>query len=130
MGAFINMHGNIPASVQDASNAADNYVGKSVSEARKSVSDEDWFAEAAKNLHSKPGLELHLLTDVDERSCHRYAAGAVKPSAYLLRALLRSPQGERWLNALMDGCEAPWWTARRNRRERRRALLAQLDALD
>lgn len=45
----------------------------------------------------------------DERGCQRYAAGSVKPPAYVLRKLLRSPQGWVWLCETMKNCDEPWW---------------------
>lgn len=73
---------------------------------------EDWFANACKHLfpQGKAGTELWAVTDVDERSCQRYAAGHVKPPAYFLRSLLRSKQGWTWLRVVMDGSDAEWWT--------------------
>jgi len=71
---------------------------------------EDWFANACKHLlPTKAGTALHFVTGFDERSCQRYAAGDVKPAAFFLRALLRSPQGWIWLCAAMDGSDADWW---------------------
>lgn len=71
---------------------------------------DDWFGAIARNLlPEKPGTALHYITGYDERLCQRYAAGHVKPSAYFLRALFRSDQGEPFFLAVMHGCEAPWW---------------------
>ena len=79
-------------------------VGISVAE------NEDWFSDACRGLYNgKAGTALHFETGFDERSCQRYAAGQVKPPAYFLRALLRSEQGQTWLNAIMDGSDAQWW---------------------
>ncbi len=77
-------------------------------------------------LLAKPGLELHLITGLDERSCHRYAAGSVKPPAYFLRALLRSDQGKQFLESLMAGAEPEWW------RELKRAerIAVQIDLIN
>lgn len=58
---------------------------------------------------AKPGLELHLLTDVDESLCYRYAGNKVKVTEYVVTTLLRSSQGWQWLAALMDGSDAEWW---------------------
>lgn len=74
-------------------------------------SDRDWFVEMARSLLGKDaGLALHLITGFEERTCYRYTAGDTKPPAYVLRALLRSEQGQPFLHAIMDGCEARWWT--------------------
>lgn len=92
-----------------------------------SVSDENWVSDMARALLAKPGLELHLITGIDERSCHRYASGDVKnPSAYFWRQLFRSEQGRPFLEFLMDGCEAKWW------RDLKRAerIVAELDRID
>jgi hypothetical protein len=80
----------------------------------------------AQSLLAKPGLELHLITGLDERSCHRYAAGSVKPPAHFLRALLRSEQGRQFLECLMDGAEPEWW------RELKRAerISVQIDLIN
>lgn len=73
--------------------------------------DENWFSEAALDLlgTEKPGTALWAITGFEERSCQRYAAGHVKPTAYFLRTLLRSPQGWQWLAAAMEGSDAQWW---------------------
>lgn len=90
--------------------------GKSAVEENSSVKfdgdDSSWFAEAVQGLLPKPlkqGYELSLLADWDERLCQKYAADNVKPSAYFLRRILRSPHGWQWLNATMDGSNAEWW---------------------
>jgi hypothetical protein len=72
--------------------------------------DPEWFSRAAIDLYpTKGGAQLHFLTAYDERLCQKYVAGSVRPSAYFLRTLLRGRHGEAWLNAIMDGCTAPWW---------------------
>lgn len=77
---------------------------------KSAVDGSDWFGEMARALlPDKPGTALHCITGYDERLCQRYAAGHVRPSAYFLRVLLRSEQGEQFLRALMDGCAARWW---------------------
>src|SRR5262249_19237495 len=65
-----------------------------------------WFAELARPLLAggDRGHLLHVLTDVHERSCHRYASGERGPTGWLVRQLLWSPQGRTWLNAIMEGC--------------------------
>jgi len=93
--------------VFDRSRFATN--GKSVVSDGKNAG-EDWFANVCKHLlPTKAGTALHYATGVDERSCQRYAAGDVKPPAYFLRALLRSPQGWTWLCAVMAESDEPWW---------------------
>ena len=77
---------------------------------RSDSDDSEWFADMARGLLSKDaGFALHVITGFEERTCYRYAAGDTKPPAYFLRAILRSDQGEPFLLALMDGCEARWW---------------------
>ncbi len=72
--------------------------------------DSEWFPQICQALLPKDaGFALHVTTGLDERSCYRYAAGDRKPSADLVRALLRSDQGHVWLAAIMDGSDAPWW---------------------
>ena len=80
--------------------------------ADQTVSDpeERWFADICDVLLPKDaGLALHTTTDFEERTCYRYAAGDRKPPGYFIRALLRSREGQVWLNAIMDGSDAPWW---------------------
>ena|SRR5882672_8039155 len=77
---------------------------------KPAADDGDWFADMAQDLLApKAGTALHYITGFDERSCQRYAAGTVKPPAYFLRALLRSPQGAQVLEFLMQDSDAPWW---------------------
>lgn len=99
----------IPAPVQGATNTADSNVGKSVQIIRKNASDENWFPDMCRELLAKPGLELHLLADIDERSCHRYASGDVKPPGGLVRTLLRGPRGEAFMAFLMHDSAENWW---------------------
>lgn len=85
-------------------------VGNGAADDRFVGTEENWFAEACRQLYeSKAGTALHYETGFEERSCQRYAAGSVRPPAYFLRALLRSRNGWTWLNAIMDGCTEPWW---------------------
>lgn len=85
---------------------------------------DDWFGAIARGLlPEKPGTALHYITGYDERLCQRYAAGHVKPSAYFLRALMRSDQGQPFFFAVMDGSTAPWWLA--YQRERRLAAAGE-----
>ena len=121
------MHGNLPAADSAAisapvkSDADENADGKSDGE------ECGWFADAARGLlPHKAGTALHFATGFDERLCQKYAAGKVKPSAYFLRALLRSDGGWQWLSALMDGSDAQWWRDL----QRARRVIAQLDTID
>lgn len=78
--------------------------------ADRSVSDDDWFAQACRRLFKhKAGTLLHYITEFDERSCHRYAAGTVQPPARFLRRLLRNQDGFTWLCTIMEDCDAVWW---------------------
>ena len=103
------MHGTIQQDCKTPNEPADKGVRKSVRTGRKSVSEENWFADMCRELLAKPGLELHLLTGIDERSCHRYACGEVKPSGGLIRALLRSARGEAFVEYLMQDAADDWW---------------------
>lgn len=106
---------------------ADNSVGRPSVDDKSVRDDESWFGETARSLLApKPGLALHLLTAVDERSCHRYAAGDTTPREYLLRQLLRSKQGRSWLNAVMADSDAPWWCEM----QRAERICAQVDKLN
>lgn len=99
------MHGIFPKVPNEASESN----GTSAVADDKSVEGE-WFSNACKHLlPTKAGTALFYTTGVDERSCQRYAAGDVKPPAFFLRALLRSPQGWTWLCAVMDGSDEEWW---------------------
>lgn len=72
--------------------------------------DESWFSHVARTLFpTKAGMALHLATDVDERSCHRYAAGDRQPPLNFFRLLVHREDGRTWLFAFMDGCKASWW---------------------
>jgi hypothetical protein len=90
--------------------------------ARKTDDDKsvgNWFSRLCDGLfESKAGTALYYIAGCinDERSCQRYAAGTVGTSGDFIRALLRSEQGETFLNGIMDGCEAQWW------RDHQRAL--------
>lgn len=130
------MHGVFGITGEDARNAGVSSV------AEKTICDisvgEDWFANACKHLlPNKAGTALHYETGFDERSCQRYAAGDVKPPAYFLRALLRSPQGWTWLCAVMDESNESWWREARYAYEiiavfeaKRKELLDNGDNLD
>lgn len=79
-------------------------------------SESDWFAPAAQALLGKDaGLHLHYITGYPESSCYAYVARDPakrrRPPEHFIRALIRSPQGEPFFLAFMDGCEAPWWQA-------------------
>lgn len=92
--------------------------------------DSEWFAEIAEGLLGKDaGFQLHLLTDFEERTCYRYAAGDTKPPAYFLRALLRGKQGKQWYAALMDGCEEDWWIESQLEIERARQIVSRATEL-
>lgn len=72
--------------------------------------DEQWFAAVVRRLLPKDaGFALHLETGFDERSCYRYASGERAIPSYMLRELLRGPNGWQWLCGTLDGCTAPWW---------------------
>lgn len=72
--------------------------------------DSCWFKGAARALlGSDPGLALHVLTGCSESSGYRYASGTRDVPEYVVRQLLRSPQGWQWLCALMEGSTEQWW---------------------
>jgi len=74
---------------------------------------ENYFAEMAKGVFAqKAGMALSLATGVDERSCRRYAAGHVQPSAVFLVNCLRGPYGRQILNWSMTGANSVWWEER------------------
>lgn len=85
--------------------------------------DENWFGKLAQQLlcGTDAGFALNLLTGVPERSCYRYASGERDPTGWFVRQLLRSEQGQTWLNAIMDGSDVRWW--------REQQLAAKLHAL-
>ena len=83
---------------------------KSVTAQTGSEADNAWFSGPARAmLGSDPGLGLHILTGIPERTAYRYASGERAPPAYLIRELLRGPHGEQWLSAIMDGSNVQWW---------------------
>lgn len=107
------MHGNLPPATQSAIIPADTSVAeKSISDTSVG-DDENWFADCVLRLLGKeiPGKALDCITGLSfgERNCQRYAAGHVKPTAYFLRALIRSKDGGPFFLAMMDGCKAEWW---------------------
>lgn len=76
----------------------------------------DWFFQITSRLlgtDNDAGYQLSLLTGFLDRSCYRYTtkdrAARRQPPGYLLRTLLRRPDGWVWLEAVMDGCEEDWW---------------------
>jgi len=93
--------------------ANENSGGSAVektTDGKSAVDDGDWFSNAAKKLYpAKSGTALHFLTGFDERICQRYAAGHVRPPAYLLRTILRSDHGWTWLCVIMHDSGAKWW---------------------
>lgn len=83
---------------------------KKTTDGKSAVDDENWFSNAAKQLYpAKSGTALHYLTGFDERICQRYAAGHVRPPAYLLRSLLRGDHGWTWLCVVMENSDQKWW---------------------
>lgn len=107
------MHGVLGAARAPSRNGSDRSVAKTSVTDTSVGDDENWFSDAALSLlgTEKPGTALDCVTDFrfGERNCQRYAGGDVKPPGYFVRALLRGKHGEQWLNAIMDGCDAPWW---------------------
>jgi hypothetical protein len=100
------MHGILGVAANEASERNGRNAAEEIDDGKSAVDDENWFAEAAQELYgrNKPGTALFYATELgDERGCQRYAAGSVKPPAYFLRRLLRSPHGWQWLCAAMAG---------------------------
>lgn len=78
--------------------------------------DANWFADTARRLLSnakgeKAGFALYVTTGMrfDPSTCDRYAAGRIRPTAYFLRALLRTDCGWQFLCAAMEGSGVAWW---------------------
>ncbi len=89
--------------------------------------EESWFSNICRRaVGPKAGTFLHFLTGFDERMCQRYAAGHVKVPGYLVREIIRSPEGENFLNFVMRGANPPWW----REYQRRRRITQQVDNLD
>lgn len=109
-----------------AINGADTFVRKTCGTDISVSDDSGWFKRAARGLLAPDrGLALFHITGLgDERQCARYVSGEVKPPGYLVRALLRSIYGEGWLNAIMEGCTAPWWLEHKRAVEVGRKVLA------
>lgn len=74
-----------------------------------------WFAGLVRQIlpREKAGLAICTEAGLDHntalRSCERYAAGHVKVTGYIVRALLRSESGLTWLRGYMDGASPEWW---------------------
>lgn len=72
----------------------------------------EWFVDLVEKLYTKDaGFVLSKVTLFEERTCYYYAAGDRKVPGFFIYTLLRSKHGQQWLNAIMDGCEEPWWLA-------------------
>jgi hypothetical protein len=108
-----------PAAPAVAIEARGKFAVEKTDDGKSAVDDRNWFAEAVcALLPFKAGTALFYTTGLgDERLCQRYASGETKPPAYFLRRLLRSDEGETWLNATMDGCEAKWWLDLKHQRK-------------
>lgn len=104
--------------VTNAESAATNGAlagGSELSTTLASGSGRDaWFFDAAQVLLGKDaGYTLHLITGYAESSCYAYTAknsDKRRPvPEHMLRKLIHSEQGEPWLRAFMEGCDASWW---------------------
>lgn len=115
------MHGNLPLARNGASNRP-AACGSDFGVTAASGSDaENWLKTASSALLGKDaGLHLHYITGYPERSCYYYASGERAAPADFLRKLFRSPQGEPFLLAFMQDCDADWW--REHERARRVGL--------
>lgn len=78
----------------------------------------------APGKRSKVPAHLHCLIGGSERTSRAYAAGDAEPGAGVLVQLLRSDQGARVLDFIMDGSAAAWWRELR----RARIVAAAFDA--
>lgn len=110
------MHGNLQA--QTAPAISSNSATGSDSENASGLDSDnsDWFGSLARPLLGKePGVALHYIVgdDFPISTCAKYVAKTEasrrQPPGYLIRALLRSEQGQPFLAALMHGCTSPWW---------------------
>ena len=121
------MRSRFSTSVAPATSFRDTCVADKSRDDRCDADDGDWFARMAQAvLGHKTGTALHVITGHGERSCQRYAAGQAKPRACLLRALLRSAEGEPFLDHVMRGCTAAWWL----KLQRARKIAGALDKID
>lgn len=121
------MHGNLPGAGNGASNPPAR-VGSGINSPAQMGSEADfsWFSSPCRALlGSDPGLALHVSIGVPERTAYRYASGERPVPGYIVRELLRSPQGWQWLAAFMDGSDAEWW---RDLDRARRVGIAALNA--
>lgn len=99
------MHG-----VSSTALSASNKPAVQLADQMVSDDGDQWFAAiCAGLLPNDAGLQLHIQTGFEERTCYRYAAGDRKPPGYFIRALLRTDAGWQWLAALMAGSDAEWW---------------------
>lgn len=107
------MHGLSGTNGSGATNGAGKVVSGNESPDKSDSESAGWFADLARPLlaGADSGFVLKCLTGHDdERTCYRYASGATKAvPAYFFVQILRSEQGQQWLNAAMDGCQARWW---------------------
>lgn len=112
------MHGNVPADAAKAISCRVQTVSKPPDTEEKSTftdqtgsGENAWFVDLCKQILPKDaGLHLHYITGFPERTCYRYASGERGVSGEFFRALLRSPQGQPFLNAIMHGSDAAWWS--------------------
>lgn len=103
------MHGNLPPSSKRAIDAGLHSQVRHPTEAEESDV-ANWFSEIAQGMLGKnPHLQLHTQTGFPESSCQCWVAGTRKVPGYVIVTLLRSPQGQQWLNAFMLGATAEWW---------------------
>lgn len=106
------MHGNLSEPLAASIKATAHPVSTSsdIPAQTDGQSDSEWFSRACAAILGKDaGLALHLLTDVPERSCYRYASGERELPSLVLRAILHSEQGGPFLAAFMAECKAAWW---------------------
>ena len=70
-----------------------------------------WFAALARFLwgDKKQANALYCLVPLKESTSYAYVAGRAEPPAWLLVALLRSDDGGRILDWIMQDAEPRWW---------------------
>lgn len=69
-----------------------------------------WFSQACiERWGDNAPADLKFFTGYPERSCYRYVSAERAPPLDVFRKTVHSDEGEPFLRALMDGCQAEWW---------------------
>lgn len=126
------MHGTVPVPQGGASFPADVPVNDF--EFADAPDGGDGFAAFSRMLRrffpGKTAAIIACLTGISERSAYRLVAATSQPSGDTVFRFLRSTEGGRVLDWIMDGCTAPWWLQHLHDRDQAAALRAAGVQLD